>query len=63
MIMIRKTSVTGSAALPDGRTCQDCAHFLRCRFLLCCNPENEVCDWDPSRFVILVPSTSLDRAT
>lgn len=37
-------------ALPDGKTCQDCVHFLRCRWLVSAHALNEVCDWSPSRF-------------
>lgn len=37
-------------SLPTGKTCGDCGHFARCKWLIGCNPANEVCDWSPSRF-------------
>lgn len=40
-----------SARLPDGKTCNDCAHFLRCHWLFNCNPLSVECDWDPPRFL------------
>lgn len=40
-----------TAALPAGKTCEDCVHFYRCAVVLeCTNPTRPVCDWDPSRF-------------
>jgi hypothetical protein len=39
-------------ALPEGRTCKDCIHWLMCSWLLgvYAKAENTRCDWDPSRF-------------
>lgn len=36
--------------LPDGKTCADCAHCRRCTLMFGHIPEDEVCDWAPSRF-------------
>jgi len=36
--------------LPEGKTCADCAHFKRCRWLIACKPTNTSCDWAPSRY-------------
>lgn len=36
--------------LPDGETCLSCYHFVYCSRLFACNPDNERCDWSPSRF-------------
>jgi hypothetical protein len=37
--------------LPDGKTCGDCAHCRRCCLIFGHTPEDEVCDWYPSRFL------------
>lgn len=37
--------------LSRGKTCGDCAHFARCRFLFQCQPDAKECDWRPSRFL------------
>lgn len=37
-------------ALPEGKTCKDCANFARCVGLFGCKPTNKTCDWSPSRF-------------
>ncbi len=37
-------------SLPPGLTCGDCKHMARCRWLISAKPEDEVCDWSPSRF-------------
>lgn len=36
--------------LPDGKTCEDCWSFRRCKMLFSCPPTNTECDWSPSRF-------------
>ena len=37
--------------LPEGKTCQDCFYFDRCRFLLgFLVMGSRSCDWHPSRF-------------
>lgn len=36
--------------LPDGKTCSDCVHCHRCCSIYGHIPEDEVCDWAPSRF-------------
>jgi hypothetical protein len=42
--------------LPAGRTCADCAHVERCRWLISVTETNTHCDWSPSRFRLpLVP--------
>jgi hypothetical protein len=45
------TSTDDSMKLPEGKTCQDCAHFQWCVKFFGCKPANETCDWAPSRFV------------
>lgn len=36
--------------LPPGKTCADCVHCARCTAIFGHIPEDEVCDWSPSRF-------------
>ncbi|AMR66726.1 hypothetical protein [Aquipseudomonas alcaligenes] len=36
--------------LPAGKTCGDCVHCRRCTQMFGHIPEDEVCDWAPSRF-------------
>jgi hypothetical protein len=36
--------------LPEGKTCADCVHCYRCTTMFGHIPEDEVCDWHPSRF-------------
>lgn len=36
--------------LPEGKTCADCRHCDRCCAMFGHIPEDEVCDWFPSRF-------------
>ena len=36
--------------LPEGKTCADCVHCRRCTLMFGHIPEDEVCDWSPSRF-------------
>jgi len=36
--------------LPPGKTCGDCAHCRRCTMIFGHIPEDESCDWSPSRF-------------
>jgi len=36
--------------LPAGKTCSDCVHCLRCCKMFGHIPEDEGCDWSPSRF-------------
>lgn len=45
-------------ALPPGRTCADCTHFMRCLWLIGCRPSNVTCDWSPSRFVATTGETA-----
>jgi len=46
--------------LPEGKTCGDCAHCHRCTMMFGHIPEDESCDWSPSRFldVILVSASA-----
>jgi len=37
--------------LPTGTTCRDCAHFAHCRRFARCLPDDEVCRYDPPRFM------------
>lgn len=36
--------------LPEGKTCGDCVHARRCTIMFGHIPEDEACDWAPSRF-------------
>lgn len=36
--------------LPEGRTCGDCVHCARCCSIFGHIPQDQVCDWSPSRF-------------
>jgi hypothetical protein len=36
--------------LPEGKTCGDCVHCRRCTMMFGHIPEDEACDWAPSRF-------------
>lgn len=36
--------------LPEGKTCGDCVHCNRCTLMFGHKPEDESCDWSPSRF-------------
>lgn len=36
--------------LPEGKTCADCKHCRRCCAMFGHIPEDEACDWYPSRF-------------
>ncbi len=36
--------------LPVGKTCADCAYCRRCCLIFGHIPEDQVCDWSPSRF-------------
>lgn len=36
--------------LPPGKTCADCVHCRRCTLIFGHIPEDERCDWAPSRF-------------
>lgn len=37
-------------ALPPGKSCRDCHHLRRCLWLLYIHPNNQTCDFCPSRF-------------
>ncbi len=37
--------------LPTGNMCRDCTHFSPCRRFGRCLPEDEVCRYDPPRFL------------
>lgn len=36
--------------LPEGKTCADCVHCSRCCAIFGHIPQDQVCDWYPSRF-------------
>lgn len=36
--------------LPEGKTCADCVHVMRCTIMFGVNPENTSCDFEPIRF-------------
>ncbi len=40
----------GLMDLPEGKTCGDCLHIRRCQSIFGHIPEDEVCDWFPSRY-------------
>lgn len=37
--------------LPQGKHCSDCVQFRKCSWLICREGNEELCDWDPSKFV------------
>lgn len=45
-----KPQVQKEALLPHGKTCKDCVHFNRCAWLIQAKPNQQECDWVPSRF-------------
>lgn len=47
--------------LPEGKTCGDCAHIVRCKMIFGVKPENTVCDFFPKRFHLRVVED--DKAT
>lgn len=49
--------------LPVGMTCGDCVHSRRCTMIFGHIPEDEVCDWAPSRFRMdVVRNDTADKA-
>lgn len=50
MKRLRSDGEVDEGALPEGRTCMDCAHFRRCNLMFGHIAGDEVCDWLPSRF-------------
>ena len=49
----RKAMLRGRAPemdLPADKTCNDCVHCYRCCAIFGHIPEDQVCDWAPSRF-------------
>lgn len=38
-------------SLPAGKTCAGCYHCRRCCLIFGHIPDDEVCDWAPSRFL------------
>ena len=42
--------VEADMKLPEGMTCADCIHVMRCCAMFGHIPEDEVCDFAPSRF-------------
>jgi hypothetical protein len=42
--------------LPPGKTCADCVHVHRCCALFGHMPQDQVCDWYPSRFHAIKPA-------
>lgn len=36
--------------LPEGKTCANCVHCRRCTAMFGHIPEDQSCDWSPSRF-------------
>lgn len=47
-----RRSPANESNLPDGVSCGDCVHFERCKRFISARPDDEVCDWIPSRFVL-----------
>lgn len=50
-----KDEASRAMDLPEGKTCSDCRHVKRCCAIFGHIPEDEVCDWFPSRFVPTEP--------
>jgi hypothetical protein len=48
-----KQTCFASTELPDGKTCDECAHFKRCSGLIGSVTGNTSCDWYPIRFRVL----------
>jgi hypothetical protein len=46
----RSASNEDKMNLPEGKTCGDCVHCRRCTVMFGHIPEDESCDWSPSRF-------------
>lgn len=42
--------------LPEGQTCESCAHCRRCCMMFGHIPDDEVCDWSPSKFQPKAPN-------
>jgi hypothetical protein len=55
--MRRAPNDTDRMNLPEGNTCADCVHCRRCTMMFGHIPEDEVCDWSPSRFRAAIPTT------
>jgi hypothetical protein len=49
--------------LPEGKTCADCFHFQLCNAVYGHIPEDEVCDWAPSKFIQLAAEPLTKDAT
>jgi hypothetical protein len=49
--MLRRANDRDRMNLPEGKTCADCGHCRRCCLIFGHIPQDEVCDWAPSRFV------------
>lgn len=49
---------TRAMDLPQGKTCADCKHCRRCCAIFGHIPEDQVCDWYPSRFADARPPTA-----
>lgn len=47
---MRRSARDDDMNLPPGRTCSDCVHCYRCTTMFGHIPQDEVCDWSPSRF-------------
>ena len=51
---------TADMQLPEGKTCNDCLHFMRvCRYLVGAKPEWTTCDFAPSRYWPLDPAEGI----
>lgn len=49
--MIARKGDPDNMNLPDGKTCNNCVHCERCCKIFGHIPEDQVCDWSPSRFL------------
>lgn len=47
--------------LPEGKTCNDCVHCRRCCLMFGHIPEDEVCDFYPSRYRPMTHNPRLDQ--
>lgn len=64
VIPLKRSAADPSMDLPPGKTCADCAHCERCCAIFGHIPQDEACDFWPSRFREKVVQQVLDtRAT
>jgi hypothetical protein len=60
--MLRRTSGDKESLamnLPAGKTCADCVHCRRCCAMFGHIPQDQVCDWYPSKFQPVAPAAQV----